>query len=160
MATIPLKEAGPFGQEALMVSPTTAEIDAAEGYNGEGCTVVLDEGFFREHTGASTISSIWYVAELGVHPEYRRKGIASHLLQIAKTSASSSSSSCGLWGVPDTVECIVLRASLSKKNAIWLYEKAGFKVLPSVKQERHYSNARHTASLVVTKIFMFNALLR
>ena len=83
--------------------------------------VYVSSGLVVGNIGAQPISSkmdIWLIANVAVHPGYRRKGIAKQLVQTALQSVASRGATR-----------VILQVDIDNNDAASLYTQLGFKTL-------------------------------
>ena len=101
--------------------------------------IVIDDNAVVGYCGINYVCLEGSITNIAVHPEYRKQGIASTLLEKMIDFA-----------VGENLEFITLEVRESNINAIKLYEKFGFEKVGS---RKNYYADNHETALLMTKQF-------
>lgn len=107
--------------------------------NGTHFFVALRNGVVAGYIGVSCILDEGYITNVAVFPKYRRKGVATALLNRVFSLGSD-----------EALSFVTLEVRASNQNAISLYERLGFKL--EGRRKNFYESPREDA-LIMTKRF-------
>lgn len=100
--------------------------------------VALCEGRVAAYVGVISVAPEGEITNVATHPDFRRRGLASELLERLKKEASERG-----------IESIFLEVRRSNTAARALYEKQGFEVIGE--RKGFYSNPKEDAVLMITQ---------
>lgn len=100
--------------------------------------VALCEGRVAAYVGVISVAPEGEITNVATHPDFRRRGLASELLERLKKEASERG-----------IESIFLEVRRSNTAARALYEKQGFEVIGE--RKGFYSNPKEDAILMITQ---------
>ncbi len=103
---------------------------------------VGDDGFLIGYAGMQSVLDEGYIANIAVHPEYRRKGVACSLINELIS-----------YSLEHGLSFITLEVRESNLPAISLYEKYGFE---KVGRRKNYYRLPTEDAILMTRIFERN----